>query len=548
MSFLAAASHQGASHQDSAFRGPDLPVPIPAISVHQLVRSRAVLPERASRKAIIDGVTGRSYTFAQINHLIGRFAAGLSALGFKPGNTLLMLCPNQPEWPIVALGAMVAGGVVSGANPLYGVKELAHQMRDANAKMVFTIPAFLETAQAAALEANCGCDHFIVLSDEVLMESLPASAKLSHYAQIIQCKDPEPIVDIAIDSLAALPYSSGTTGLSKGVMLSHANLVSNVLQYIGAGDFKENDVTLLVSPMFHIMGFSVGLLVGLTAGYTIVTLPRFEPEQFLQSIEKYRVTVTGGSPPLAQFLAMSPLVNNYDVSSLNRIGVGAAPMGAPLQLQLAERLHCRVGQGYGMTESSGCIASSHPERVKPGSCGQILPQTLVRIIHTETGADLGVDKTGEIWFKGPQVFKGYLNNAIATDSTIGIDGWARTGDIGHVDSDNHVYVTDRLKELIKVKGFQVAPAEIEALLFSHPAVGDCAVIGRADERAGEVPVAYVVPRGKITSVEIQDWLAGQVVEYKKLREVVLCETIPKNPTGKILRRVLRELDAKRVVG
>ena len=541
MSSLQVGSGSSAVGTSIIFSGPDLAEPIPALSIPDMVRARARTADRATRTAIVDGVSGRSYTFAQIDHLIGRFAAGLAALGFRSGDTLLMLCPNQPEWPVASLGAMAAGGIVSGANPLYGVKELAHQMRDAKAKVVFTVPAFLATAQAAAKEADCGCKQFIVLGDAGNAEQWQAG--VYSYAQVIACTDAEPIPTINVDSIAALPYSSGTTGLSKGVMLSHRNLVSNVLQYIGAGDFKETDVTLIVSPMFHIMGFSVGLLVGLTVGYTIVTLPRFEPEQFLQTIQNYKVTVTGGSPPLLQFLAMSPLLAQYDVTSLNRLGCGAAPMGAPLQLQVSERLNCRVGQGYGMTESSGCIASTHPGRIKPGSCGQILPHTQVRIVHTETGADLALHETGEIWFKGPQVFKGYLNNAVASGAMIGTDDWARTGDIGHVDEDNHVYVTDRLKELIKVKGFQVAPAELEAILFSHPAVGDCAVIGRADERAGEVPVAYVVRRGDINEVEVQDWLNAQVVEYKKLRAVVFCESIPKNPTGKILRRVLREKDS-----
>jgi 4-coumarate--CoA ligase len=251
-------------------------------------------------------------------------------------------------------------------------------------------------------------------------------------------------------------------------------------------------------------------------------------------------------PPLAHFLATHPSIDHYELRSLEHITVGAAPLGAALEQVLADRIDCAVGQGYGMTESSGTIAVPDYDRPRRGSCGKLLPGTQARIVDAATLEDVLPGCCGEIWFRGPQAFRGYLNQPDATAAAITAEGWVRTGDIGYFDDDGYLYVTDRLKELIKVKGFQVAPAELEALLLSHPLVADVAVIGRPDDRAGEVPVAYIVGRGAVDPDEIKAWLTARVVEYKQLREVVLCDSIPKTASGKILRRVIRSQDAERV--
>ena len=518
---------------DAVLHGPALVNEIPSVTLPAFIRNHA--RQRPSAVALVDAATGRNYTYGALDYLIGRFAAGLTAQGFKPGDTLLMFAPNLPEWPIVALGAMAAGGVVSGANPMYNAADLAHQMREAKAKFAFSIPLFLPLVREAA--AAAGCEKIILLGE--------AEGTLS-FATLLACTDPEPIVSSDPDALAALPFSSGTTGLAKGVMLTHRTLVSNVCQWSEAFSSPDaNPVVLAFLPMFHIFGFTIVTLCGFATGAKLVTVPRFEPEPFLKAIADFRVTHLFVVPPVMQFLAGHPMVDAHDLSSVELIGCGAAPLGAALQEKVRERLKCKVAQGFGMTESSGCVTICHPDRVRPGSSGQLLPGTQGRIVDPETCIDVARGMTGEFWFRGPQSFKGYLNKPDATAESITVGGWVRTGDIGMFDADGYLTITDRLKELIKVKGFQVAPAELEALLLTHPLVTDVAVIGRPDERSGELPVAYVVGRGTFDAAEIMAWVAARVVEYKQLGDVVACEAIPKNPSGKILRRVLRATDAAR---
>ena len=522
------------SSNDTILHGPALAREIPSITLPAFIRGHA--RERPNAIALVDAATGRNYTYGALDHLIGRFAAGLAAQGFKPRDTLLMFAPNSPEWPIAALGAMVAGGVVSGANPMYNAADLAHQMRDANAKFVFTIPAFLALVHEAA--AAAGCEKIVALGE--------AEGTLS-FASLLACTDSEPSVPADPDAIAALPYSSGTTGLAKGVVLTHRTLVSNVCQFNQAFPSSDSATILAFLPMFHIFGFTVVTLCGFAMGAKLVTVPRFEPEPFLKAIADFRVTHLFVVPPVMQFLAGHPMVDAHDLSSVELVGCGAAPLGAALEKKVSERLKCSVAQGFGMTESSGCVTISHPDHPRPGTSGKLIPGTQGRIVDPETGIDVARGMTGEFWFRGPQNFKGYLNNPDATAESITADGWVRTGDIGMFDMDGYLSITDRLKELIKVKGFQVPPAELEALLLTHPSVADAAVIGRPDERAGELPVAYIVARGVFDANEIKAWVAARVVKYKQLGDVVSCEAIPKNPSGKILRRVLRATDAARTI-
>ncbi len=514
--------------------GPHLSTDVPSTTVPQFIRERA--REHRDSVALIDSVSERSVTYGELDRLIGRVAAGLASIGLRPGDTLLMFSPNMPEWPIVALGAMAAGGVVSGANPAYNASDLAHQMREAKARFAFTIPPLLETVREAAAQA--GCETLILLGE--------AEGTVS-YASLVACEGPEPNVSNDPDALVALPFSSGTTGVAKGVVLTHRTLVSNVAQYMEALPMSERRVALALLPMYHIFGFTVITMCGLAFGATLVTMPRFEPEAFLKTIERYRVSHLALVPPLMQFLATHPMVDRYDLSSVEFIGCGAAPLGAAFEERVAERLGCTVGQGFGMTESSGVVATVPRENIRRGSSGRLLPDTQARVVDPETQADLPRGEAGELWFRGPQAFKGYLNQPQATAESITADGWVRTGDIGYFDSDGYLYITDRLKELIKVKGFQVAPAELEALLLTNPGVADVAVIGRPDERAGEIPVAYVTARGAVDPEAIKAWIAERVVDYKQLGDVVPIEVIPKSPSGKILRRVLRTLDAEREV-
>jgi acyl-CoA synthetase (AMP-forming)/AMP-acid ligase II len=512
--------------------GEALTARVPPLTLPQLVRRNA--RGYGEKTAVVDAPTERRYSYAELDRLIGRFAAGLAVLGFRPGDVLLLYTPNQPEWLIAALGAMSAGGVVSGANSQYGAAELEHQLREVRARFVLTTPALLPTVNGAVAK----------LSGLTVLLTGDAPGTVS-FASIIASTAPEPGAPADLEAHAALPFSSGTSGLPKGVILTHRNLVANLLQCHQVRRTPRDLVWLAYLPMFHIYGFAFALY-GLVIGGTLVTLPRFEPQAFLAAIQRYRVTQLSVVPPVLQFLALHPLVDSYDLSSLVNVGCGAAPLGSGMEQRACERLKCPVEQGYGMTESSAVITMTYPGRARPGSCGQLLPRTQARIVDPLTQTDVGRGVPGEIWFRGPQAFRGYLNNAEITARTVTSEGWVRTGDVGYFDADGYLFITDRLKELIKVKGFQVAPAELEALLLTHPAVLDAAVIGRPDERSGELPVAFVVAREPIDGAALKDWVARRVIDYKHLCEIVFCEVIPKSPSGKILRRVLRAQDAQRV--
>ncbi len=347
---------------------------------------------------------------------------------------------------------------------------------------------------------------------------------------------------MAPDDVVVLPYSSGTTGIAKGVMLTHRNLVANIAQVLEPAQIREDEKIICVLPFFHIYGMQVLMNTGLRGGATLITMPRFDLEQFLRLHQEYGITRSFVAPPIVLALAKHPLVDQFDLSALETVFSGAAPLSAELAMEASKRLSCEVVQGYGMTELSPVSQLTPSGYFKPGSVGLTTPNTELRIVHPASGEDLGLDEDGELWIRGPQVMKGYHNNPEATAVTLDEEGWLHTGDIGHIDADGHVYVVDRLKELIKYKGFQVAPAELESLLLTHEAVADAAVVGLPDDEAGEIPVGYVVlkPNASATPEELQAFVADQVATFKQLRRVELVDAIPKSASGKILRRVLRD--------
>jgi acyl-CoA synthetase (AMP-forming)/AMP-acid ligase II len=343
-------------------------------------------------------------------------------------------------------------------------------------------------------------------------------------------------IDPAAD-VVAMPYSSGTTGLQKGVMLTHRNLVANLAQ-IDAAEVPELRAFLGVLPFFHIYGLVVVMNFGLLRGATVVTLPKFDLEAVLRVLQDWPITLAHVVPPVVVALAKHPVVDRYDLSGVKWLFSGAAPLGAELTEAVEARLSLRVRQGYGMTEASPATHYTPPGSERPGKAGVLIPSTECRIVDPETGADVSAGECGEVWVRGPQVMKGYLNNPEATARTVGADGWLHTGDMGVVDDEGYLQVVDRLKELIKVKGFQVAPAELEALLLKHPAIADAAVIPVADAECGEVPKAFVVGRDGLTAEEVASFVEARVSYYKRIRHVVFVEQIPRSPSGKILRRLL----------
>ena len=311
--------------------------------------------------------------------------------------------------------------------------------------------------------------------------------------------------------------------------------------------FTGEDTLVCLLPLFHIYGLVVVLNMGLYSGSTIVTMPRFELESFLETMQKYDITLAHLVPPIVLALAKHPVVDNYRLPKLKTIFCGAAPLDESLTRACMERLGCDLRQGYGMTETSPVTHSSPPEKenVKYGSVGVAAPNTECKLIHLDTGKELGPNEEGEVCVRGPQIMKGYLNQPEATATTIDSDGWLHTGDIGYADDDGHFYIVDRAKELIKYKGFQVAPAELEALLLTHPDVSDAAVIPCPDDECGEVPKAYVVLKGDATAQSLMDYIAARVAPHKKIRGVEFIENIPKSPSGKILRRVLVQGERER---
>lgn len=505
-------------------------VEIPEVSLPAYVLERAV--ELGDKPALIDGPTGRTLTYAQLADQAARLAGGLVARGFGPGDVLGVMAPNLPEYAVLFHGVAMAGGTITTINPTYTAPEVHHQLTDAGASLLVTIPMFLEVATEGA--DGTGVERIFVLG-----EATDAAASV---LELMGEPLAEPVAVDPLDDVVVLPYSSGTTGLSKGVMLTHHNLVANIAQVLAASGMDDSDVVMAVLPFFHIYGMQVLMNTGLRAGATIVTMPRFDLEEFLRLHQEHGVTRSFVAPPIVVGLAKHPVVDQYDLSHVRQIFSGAAPLSAELAAEASGRLGCEVVQGYGMTEMSPVSHLTTVGGFKPGSVGVTAPSTETRIVDPATGESLGVDADGEVWVRGPQVMKGYLNNPTATAETLDADGWLHTGDIGHIDADGHLFIVDRLKELIKYKGFQVPPAELEALLLTHPAVADAAVIGLPDEEAGEVPVGYVVlrPGVEATPEEIQEFVAGQVAHYKQVRVLHLVDEIPKSASGKILRRVLRD--------
>jgi acyl-CoA synthetase (AMP-forming)/AMP-acid ligase II len=512
------------------FKGPYPDVEIPETALTPFVMHRA--KELADKAALIDVPTGRTVTYSQLADSIAIVAHNLAQRGFKKGEVIGILSPNCPEYGIAFHATATLGGVVTPINPLYTSNEIAHQLKDAGARFLVCMPMCIDKAREAAEHA--GIEEIFAFGN--VDGATPFASLMVDNGRASQVEiNPR-------EDLVALPYSSGTTGLPKGVMLTHHNLVANLRQMEGLCYFYEDDTLICVLPLFHIYGLVVVLNMGLYTGATVVTLPRFELEAFLKAIQDYDVTLAHIVPPIVLALSKHPAVDNYRMPKLKTIFSGAAPLGEDLTRACMDRLGVVVRQGYGMTETSPVTHSSPapPKELKFGSVGVPAPNTECKIIDLETGEALSPNERGEVCVRGPQVMTGYLNNPDATAETIDPEGWLHTGDIGYVDEDGHFFIVDRAKELIKYKGLQVAPAELEAVLLTHPSVADAAVIPYPDEEAGEVPKAIVVLKHKTPPEAILEHVAQRVAPHKKIRHIEFVDKIPKSSSGKILRRVLVE--------
>jgi acyl-CoA synthetase (AMP-forming)/AMP-acid ligase II len=511
------------------YQSPLPPVLIPDVTVTGHVLARA--DEFGGRTALVDAQTGERLSYGGLARSVRAAAAGLAALGVAPGDVVALMSHNQPRYAVALHGALAAGAAVTPLNPVFTPGEVVKQLTIAGASVLITSEPV--AAKAAEAAAAAGIRHVLVLGEH------PGCRP---FAELLaqEAPPPQPGIDPAT-ATALLPFSSGTTGTPKGVRLTHRNLVANLEQTRAGWRIGPDDVLAAVLPFFHIYGFTIILNSGLLAGATVVTLPRFGLRPYLQALASHRVTRAYFAPPMVLALASAPEVSEYDLSALRYALCGAAPLDLAVSERAEARLGCLIRQGYGMTEASPGTHQVFDDDFRTtaaGCVGRLSPNTEARLVRPGTDEDVPPGEPGELLIRGPQVMAGYLNDPAATAATI-TGGWLHTGDIARVDADGVFWIVDRLKELIKYKGYQVAPAELEAVLLSHPGVLDAAVVGAPHAEGGEAPRAYVVAAAPLDAGELMAWVAERVAPYKKVREVEFVSEIPKSPSGKILRRLLR---------
>jgi acyl-CoA synthetase (AMP-forming)/AMP-acid ligase II len=505
--------------------------PYPKNHLSDLLRDSA--EQRGDKTALI-GPDEKAYTFRDVWDASRKIARMLHDAGVGKRQAVGILSPNCAEYAPALHGILLAGGIATTLNPLYREREIAHQLHDAEAVACFVARPLVPLVNAARHDVP-SLRHIYVLDDAWEMA---AEVK----------GEPEPVELDYEKDIAVLPYSSGTTGLPKGVMLSHYNISSNLRQVMATELVRVGEAVFLdFLPFYHIYGLVILLNAGLHAGATQVILPRFDPEVTLHLIEKYHVTDLFAVPPALLALVHFPGAERFDTSSLRYILSGAAPLPPEVGIQAGRRYGCAILQGYGMTETSPTTNSSPLERVKMTSVGPPVADTLEKIVDLESDEELAIGGVGELLVQGPQVMGGYWRRPDATAETMTKDGWLRTGDIARMDEDGYVYILDRKKEMIKYKGYQVAPAELEAVLMEHPDVRDAAVVPQPHFESGERPKAFVVLHdgAHLSADALMQFVSERVAPYKKVREVEFLDAIPKNPSGKILRRDLIDRERAR---
>ncbi|MGO4807549.1 AMP-binding protein [Arthrobacter sp. 2MCAF15] len=524
------------------FSSPYPDVDVPNLSIYDYLFG-ALAEEDLNRVAVVDGASGAETTYRSLRGQIDALAGAVAAQGLGVNGVAAILCPNIPAFATVFHGLLRAGATVTTINSLYTADEIANQLTDAGADWLFTISALLPAAREAVERTGIPASRLVVLDGAAGHPAL---------ADLLAAGAPAPNVSFdPATHVAVLPYSSGTTGRPKGVMLSHRNLVANVEQARGLLDVGPEDRLLALLPFFHIYGLTVLLNLALRQRARLVTMPRFDLPEFLRIIQDHRCSYLFIAPPVAVALSKHPLVAEYDLGSVHTTLSGAAPLDGELGSRLAERLGCRVLQGYGMTEMSPVshLIPRDSSDVPVSSVGYTVPNMQCRLVDPATGEDIdvpaeGSSAPGHLLCRGPNVMLGYLNRPQETADTLDADGFLHTGDIATVRADGVVTIVDRLKELIKYNGYQIAPAELEALLLTHPGIADSAVVGFLDADGQEVPKAFVVRQhgaeGDALDLEsVMAFVAAKVAPFKKIRRVEFIEAVPKSASGKILRRMLK---------
>ncbi|KAI8084667.1 uncharacterized protein BX664DRAFT_337521 [Halteromyces radiatus] len=523
---------------------PSIQVPTTGV-VEFLFENRNNVPD--NQPILIDAHSDRTITFGQLKQNILQFAAGLQDhCQFKTGDVLAIFAPNLVDYPIPLLGALAAGGTTTPANPAYTVKELTHQVSLSDAKVIVCSPENVEVALETAKNCGLAKNNVFVFGETVVKGVQPYTHVLLPGRQLDR---PATIINPA-DDASYLCFSSGTTGLSKGVHSTHTNITANILQInslLGPHLSPKKDRILGVLPFFHIFGLTVVIHMSLFWGIPLVVMTKFDLVHFCETVQKHKISFSCLVPPILLLLAKHPVISNYDLSSLRYVMSGAAPLSAELGDDVQARLpNLKVTQGYGLTETSPVLTAGPLDNIRPGTSGILVPNVSIKII-TEDGKEAGINERGELWCKGPSIMKGYIKNPEATADCIDSEGYFHTGDIAIVDEHGHYSIVDRIKELIKYKGFQVPPAELESLLLTSPIVADCAVIGVYDtSQATELPRAYVVLQPSVkasdaVAKELMDFVASKVVQYKRLRGGIrFIDAVPKSASGKLLRRVIKD--------
>jgi acyl-CoA synthetase (AMP-forming)/AMP-acid ligase II len=484
--------------------------------------------ERFGDKPALIGADGTVRTYRELWSNARKVARFLQDHGIEKGDKVGVFSPNHVDYASVFYGSLLTGATVTTLNPLYREREIEHQLDDAEAVALFVFSLMAAPVEAAR-------PNLPRLRNVWPIDGLPdlLGGVSEEY---------RPVEINAREDVAVLPYSSGTTGLPKGVMLTHHNIASNVKQGLATGQITSDAVSLCTLPFFHIYGMTVLMSSGLALGTTGIVMMRFDVEQMMALVGKYHMTNLYLAPPAVLAMANVPDPSRFDTSSLRAVVSGAAPLPVEVAERVRSTYGCLVAQGYGMTETSPTTNTNPLDRIKIESCGPAVADTFEKIVSLETGEELAAGEVGEVAVRGPQVMKGYWKRPEETRGCLSEDGWLLTGDIGWLDEDGYLYILDRKKEMIKYKGYQVAPAELEAILHEHPAVQDAAVIPKPHLEGGEIPKAFVVLREgfQASPEELMAFVAEKVAPYKKIREVEYMTEIPKTLSGKILRRDLIE--------
>ncbi|OWR42277.1 AMP dependent coa ligase [Danaus plexippus plexippus] len=501
------------------------------------------------RTLSVCAVSGRGYTYEQAFILSNNFAANLrKKIKLRDGDAVIIMLPNIPDFPLVALGILEAGGVISTVNPLYTAHEVHRQILMSDAKVIVTLAETVDVVRNALRLAKMDIPIIVVKNNgDALPEGTVAFNELSEDIHVDKSCLKE--VRRTPKDICFLPYSSGTTGLPKGVELTNSNIIANCEQ-LNEPSLKCNeettathqDIIVGVLPFFHIYGATVIMFNSIAQGLKIVTLEKFQPDVFIQILEKHKINILYLAPPLVLLMINHSLSSPERFQYLKHIINGAAPVASSDIERLLDKIQrkIRLGSGYGLSETSPVIAMADKASERYDIIGNSMANTEMKIVNEDLKA-LGPNQLGELLVRGPQVMRGYRNNPESNASAFTDDGWFRTGDLATVDESGRLKIADRLKELIKVKGFQVPPAELEALLRDHPAVFDAAVIGVPHPTNGESPKAFVAlrPGANVNTKELCDFVSEKVASYKRIDDVVILDSIPRSAAGKILRKDLK---------